>query len=146
MYDKEIKLFTDYTQKYPRSNDNRHEYDNNNKYMRYIKFIKKTYVVCENNCGRHICPWCRYCKVDHGRIPCSTKKWNDVEKVHGKDPIIISSFYQPIFKSLYWGDCPCSIVLNVCKDSCNNNEMIMLLKGYDSRQLDLNIEKIKSIL
>jgi hypothetical protein len=160
LFEKEIKEFTEYTRKYPKhvSNNQNKNYKTDTEYKKYIDFIKETSVRCNRNCYYQVCPFCNHCKVDHEKNSCSDDKWDLVKKEHGTwrrwfvddseeisrhEWAILHSYYDPIRSALCFVRCPCKQVLYDAKRS--DKDIITMLKHYDSRTLDLNVEKITKL-
>jgi hypothetical protein len=156
LFKNEINQFQWYVQKYKNGDPETHKYINDTEYQKYIDFIRKTAVKCNDNCNCKVCPFCRACKVDHQKDNCSDEKWKAVKETHSTwrsyfteyddmlklhENAILRSYYDSISHKLWAKDCPCHEILydNQRKDSF----IIKMLKHYDSRMLDLNVQLIK---
>lgn len=163
LFKNELKEFSEYYSKYPKYSNNKQIYKTDEEYKQYIKFIKETAVNCSGNCGYKVCPWCNHCKVTHQKNGCSNEKWNMIKTKYGTwrryfmdtfyDPYnqdkltkhenaIYHSYFDRINSNLYFRHCPCNQILY---DNDSEDKVIKILKYYDSRLLDLNIQKIESV-
>lgn len=166
LYKKEIELFSNYTNKYKKVYySDRYKYISDKEYEDYIDFINNTALRCNDICSYKVCPWCKYCKVDHQKDRCGEEKMNMIKKKYGTwrryfsgynkesmdysivykhEQAIYRNYYEYISNALYAKKCPCQIVLY--DNNISKSDIIRKLKFEDSRFLELNIIKINNVL
>lgn len=162
MYATQVQVFTEYKEKYRFPNTRLSEYKKleDREIMDYIHFTREHAVKCRGgswrDCSERVCPWCDACGAIHDKDGChrideiiDTYKtwrrfffrWSQTLREH--EWAIYRSYHEDIQWGLYTRACPCYQVL--CANH-NDKDTVEALKLYDGRMLELNMEKVKTIL